>query len=438
MKCKVCKNELKEDALFCNKCGEKVTNKNEKNMEIEYADNIKINKEVSNSKAKEDKAKISPVKRVFLVILVVIILIILISFGIYLNFSNISINNENKKGIDNVNENNTSTEEIPENEKVNVLFQDEQGNTSLEERKVSDRERLLEYPLLMENKVAQDLALKGLATYQKKGVIYYIEYDVQIEGLEKIKRSDCGSIIFFSCIKFQRYGASYYRVIGTIWNSITNANNNYVLEYDTGDMKNQPNLNNIQLASTMSVLKKTYGLNKNIYSNIRIGTISRTHNSWISEACEVNEENEEQNNSKTIKEAYEELIKQSNQYTLVDINNDGTKELVLVTGTCNADAKFTFYTYKDGKAVKLGENGYCYSGLYKMNDGNYLKQVYGHGGYQMVYNINYDGNTFEVKEIESRQLTYAEELNNGYEKGDNEITMFENTDLNELNKLDAK
>lgn len=136
--------------------------------------------------------------------------------------------------------------------------------------------------------------------------------------------------------------------------------------------------------------------------------------------------------NKSINDIYKELIKQSSGYSLVDINNDGTKELVLLTGTCNADVKFEFYTYKDGKAIKLGENGYGYSNLYEMNNGNYLKQVYGHGGYQMIFNIYYDGNTFEVKELEERQLTVEEELNNGYDTGDSEITMFESTDLSGL------
>lgn len=139
--------------------------------------------------------------------------------------------------------------------------------------------------------------------------------------------------------------------------------------------------------------------------------------------------------SKGIKEEYKELIKESEEYSLVDIDNNGTKELILLTGSCNADAKLLFYTYKDEKAIKLGENGYGYSNLYKMNDGNYLKQVYGQGGYQIICNIYYDGNEFKIKEIESRQLSQAEELNKGYDVGDKEITMFESTDLKELNKI---
>ena len=63
------------------------------------------------------------------------------------------------------------------------------------------------------------------------------------------------------------------------------------------------------------------------------------------------------------------------QYGLVDINNDNIKELVICFGTCNADMQFTFYTYKNNNAIRLGENYASNSRLYKMDSGNYLKQV---------------------------------------------------------------
>ncbi|MBP3831958.1 MAG: zinc ribbon domain-containing protein [Clostridia bacterium] len=63
------------------------------------------------------------------------------------------------------------------------------------------------------------------------------------------------------------------------------------------------------------------------------------------------------------------------QYGLVDIDNDNIEELIIFTGTYNVDYQYIFYTFKDNKAMRIGKVNASTSILYKMNNGNYLKQV---------------------------------------------------------------
>ena len=44
-------------------------------------------------------------------------------------------------------------------------------------------------------------------------------------------------------------------------------------------------------------------------------------------------------------------------YYLADYNNDGKADLILHTGSCEADAVFRVYTYKKGKLKKIGKFG---------------------------------------------------------------------------------
>lgn len=63
-------------------------------------------------------------------------------------------------------------------------------------------------------------------------------------------------------------------------------------------------------------------------------------------------------------------------WTLIDINNDGTDELVIETGTCEADRKYHVYTYKNEKIVKLDEFYAFHCSLYKYNGQILMYQWY--------------------------------------------------------------
>lgn len=62
------------------------------------------------------------------------------------------------------------------------------------------------------------------------------------------------------------------------------------------------------------------------------------------------------------KQAYHNVVKSMSSgknlffYTLFDMNHDSIPELIIVSGTCEADAILTFYSYIDGDAVVVGDN----------------------------------------------------------------------------------
>ena len=127
-------------------------------------------------------------------------------------------------------------------------------------------------------------------------------------------------------------------------------------------------------------------------------------------------------------------------YAVTDINNDGVEEIIFSHGAYNADFIYSFYTFKNHKIIKIGQNFGSYSRLLKMNDGNYLKQIYKHREYKSVYDLYYENEKLKIVDREHKTLTVEEEqeetiidfekIYNGKELGFGELS---NTE--ELNKL---
>lgn len=121
------------------------------------------------------------------------------------------------------------------------------------------------------------------------------------------------------------------------------------------------------------------------------------------------------------------------EYGLNDIDNNNVEELIIRSGTCNTDTEFTFYTYKDNKVVKLGSMGGANTSLYAMNDGNYLEAISQSMGYRTIYNIYYENNKFEIKNMGAKELTIEEEGEDI--QGDVEIMMCDSRMLGGLESL---
>ena len=68
-------------------------------------------------------------------------------------------------------------------------------------------------------------------------------------------------------------------------------------------------------------------------------------------------------------------------YLLYDVDKDGTPELIMKTGTCEADYQGTLYTCRDGAAVKVDEFGLGHSSLYSDPGENGIILHNGHMGY---------------------------------------------------------
>lgn len=104
---------------------------------------------------------------------------------------------------------------------------------------------------------------------------------------------------------------------------------------------------------------------------------------------------------------------------LYDIDQDGTKELILSHGMCLADWVNDIYTLKDGKYVSqigtIGSQGMFYTAP----DGNGIYFLYGFQGYQEINRITKSGENITEILIESRELG----ANENYTEFDNKIEL---------------
>ncbi len=92
-------------------------------------------------------------------------------------------------------------------------------------------------------------------------------------------------------------------------------------------------------------------------------------------------------------------------YYLFDMNNDGVQELIIHTGTCEQDRTYTFYTYKKGETIKLGEANGWHSGLEESKDGNIA--IYSGGqGYYSCFEYAIEGDSLKETVIaQNAELT---------------------------------
>ena len=79
--------------------------------------------------------------------------------------------------------------------------------------------------------------------------------------------------------------------------------------------------------------------------------------------------------------AYRNDVAIENSYLLYDVDNDGVPEMVIKTGTCEADYTGTLYTFRNGKAEKVDIFGLGHSALYSYPEGNGIIIDNGHMGY---------------------------------------------------------
>lgn len=104
---------------------------------------------------------------------------------------------------------------------------------------------------------------------------------------------------------------------------------------------------------------------------------------------------------------------------LYDIDQDGTKELILSHGTCLTDWVNDIYTLKDGKYVSqigtIGSQGMFYTAP----DGNGIYFLYGFQGYQEINRITKSRENITETLIESRELG----ANENYTEFDNKIEL---------------
>ena len=379
MTCSKCNSDIPNDSEFCPICGNKINDIKEEKKTI----------------------KIS-FKKAVIGILVILIFIAIISFIVFNKKKNNNVNEViSYNGNQSVEINNNESENIPEDEKVTVSFIEGISDRNNEDRRIYNRTSLLDYVSNNDSKVREDILNQNLGVvYESAGGIFYFECDTKLGS----KTTDYGSIIFFNYMKSTNSGF-YFTTIATIWSTTTL--NNYAIVYTqkmAKDVKPEA-ATKIRNNKMITVINDYYNRTLNGFdiSNVRIGLIeSNTNGYWMEEYAEEQAKGQipEGEDSKyatyadNVYEAYKKVLDMANkeaeeknsqdqseieimdvQYGLVDINNDKIKELVILIGTSNADYQYIFYTFEGNKATRIGKVDASTSTLYKMKDGNYLKQV---------------------------------------------------------------
>lgn len=77
-------------------------------------------------------------------------------------------------------------------------------------------------------------------------------------------------------------------------------------------------------------------------------------------------------------------------YAVYDIDGDGTEELIVLSGTCEADAMYQILAFREGAYVKLGEYSGSHSLLYG-GDG-FIVILQGHQGVECAEKVEIDEN----------------------------------------------
>lgn len=104
-----------------------------------------------------------------------------------------------------------------------------------------------------------------------------------------------------------------------------------------------------------------------------------------------------------IEEAYEELSKITDEldymprFTLYDLDGNGVKELIIKTGTCEADYVCELYTYED-EIIYLGSINGGHSALYLPDEGVGLYSLMAQMGSASLYRVTIENNTV-VEEV---------------------------------------
>lgn len=99
-------------------------------------------------------------------------------------------------------------------------------------------------------------------------------------------------------------------------------------------------------------------------------------------------------------------------YYFYDIDKNGVMELMVQTGTCEADYMYDIYTIEDDAAVYLGEIGGGHSSFFADENGgteDYIIQLYAQMGYEQINYISIQNGVPVSEEISSREVPQGED-----------------------------
>ncbi|MDO4283615.1 MAG: hypothetical protein Q4D02_08280 [Clostridia bacterium] len=127
------------------------------------------------------------------------------------------------------------------------------------------------------------------------------------------------------------------------------------------------------------------------------------------------------------KEVLEEYKEEADSlYALADIDNDGIPELIVRTGSYEAEYMFHFYKCINHKAENIDDGiGAGHTALYLMNNENYIRAIYAHMGYETVSNISIEDNKIKYEQISQREVSTSE----NYAEGDKLLELYNVNDF---------
>lgn len=92
------------------------------------------------------------------------------------------------------------------------------------------------------------------------------------------------------------------------------------------------------------------------------------------------------------------------RYCLYDVTGDGTDELIIIAGTCEADAQLQIYAYSNGAFSSVGTLGGSHVGICGKTTGNGITLHNGHMGYETIRDVNIiDGEVVVLTLAENRE-----------------------------------
>lgn len=103
------------------------------------------------------------------------------------------------------------------------------------------------------------------------------------------------------------------------------------------------------------------------------------------------------------------------QYSLYDMNQDGSPEFILKTGDCEAAYMYTVYTIVSDKLINCGGLNGSHSSLYTNGSGRFVRYE-GHMGVYVIDVSTLEGTTLKTKKIVDGVLDYGK--NEDYPKLD--------------------
>ena len=95
------------------------------------------------------------------------------------------------------------------------------------------------------------------------------------------------------------------------------------------------------------------------------------------------------------------MYSEYNECYFFDINKDGTTELIVQNGTCEADYQYDIYTAKNNSAVYVDTISAGHSGLFESDNGDLIIQ-YAQMGYEAVSSISIENGKITITELYSK------------------------------------